>query len=179
MSEQFQAPQFPVGGPVPQPRKDRKALKYGATAVVALFIGVGIGSSGDGQAKATDAKPAPTKTVTATQTVTAKPDAKPQPKVTVTKTAKPKPAKTEDTASTVGGDGEYLVGQDMAAGTYKTAGSADTELGLPCYWERAKNSSGEFDSIITNGTPKGTARVTVNRGEVFKSQGCKDWVKVS
>jgi hypothetical protein len=176
MSEQFQAPQFPVGGPVPQPRKDRKALKYGATALVALFIGVGIGSSGDGQAKATDAKPAPT--VTVTKKATVKADAKPQPAVTVTKTAKAKPAKTKAPASTISGDGEYLAGQDMPAGTYKTAGSADTELGLPCYWERAKNSSGELGSIIANGTPKGTARVTVNRGEIFKSQGCKDWVKV-
>jgi hypothetical protein len=177
MSEQFQAPQFPVGGPVPQPRKDRKALKYGATALVALFIGVGIGSSGDGQAKATDAKPAPA--VTVTEKATVKADAKPQPTITVTKTAKAKPAKTKAPASTISGDGEYLVGQDMPAGTYKTAGSADTDLGLPCYWERAKNSSGEFGSIIANGTPKGQSRVTVNRGEVFKSQGCKDWVKVS
>jgi hypothetical protein len=175
VNEQVPGPQI-FGGSAPQPRKDRKALKYGATAVVALFIGVGIGSSGDGQAKATDAKPAPA--VTVTEKATVKADAKPQPTVTVTKTAKAKPAKTQETATTVGGDGEYLVGQDMAAGTYKTAGSADTDLDLPCYWERAKNSSGEFDSIITNGTPKGTARVTVNRGEVFKSQGCKDWVKV-
>lgn len=176
MSEQFSGPQNFVGGSAPQPRKDRKALKYTATAVVALFIGVGIGSSGDGQAKATDAKPAPT--VTVTEKATVKGDAKPQPTVTVTKTAKAKPAKTEAPSSTISGDGEYLVGKDMPAGTYKTAGS-DNELDLPCYWERAKDSSGEFDSIIANGNPKGQSRVTVNRGEVFKSQGCKDWVKVS
>ncbi|MFI0219733.1 hypothetical protein [Streptomyces lydicus] len=51
--------------------------------------------------------------------------------------------------------------------------------GSMCYWERSKDSSGDFNSIITNGTPTGTGRVTVNKGEVFKAQGCQDWTKVS
>jgi hypothetical protein len=91
----------------------------------------------------------------------------------------PPPAKPTATkaaaAPKVSGDGEYLVGQDIKPGTYKTNGPGD---GSMCYWERDKDSSGDFNSIITNGTPTGTGRVTVNKGEVFKTQGCQDWTKV-
>lgn len=46
------------------------------------------------------------------------------------------------------GDGTYLVGGDMKSGTYKTKGPADGSFG--CYWECAKDSSGEFTSITAN-----------------------------
>ncbi|MGW8485831.1 hypothetical protein [Streptomyces sp. NPDC055886] len=62
----------------------------------------------------------------------------------------------------------------MRAGTYRTSGPGDS---FGCYWERAKNSSGEFDAIIANGNLDGSGRVTVNKGEVFKSNGCQDWKK--
>ncbi|SCF77639.1 hypothetical protein GA0115280_11165 [Streptomyces sp. Cmuel-A718b] len=77
--------------------------------------------------------------------------------------------------TTVAGDGEYLVGEEMRAGTYRTGGPGDS---FGCYWERARNSSGEFDAIIANGNLEGSGRVTINKGEVFKSNGCQDWKKV-
>lgn len=103
----------------------------------------------------------------------------PGPEVTVTKTATvtaepPKPPKPKGPPTTVGGDGEYLVGEEMRAGTYRTGGPGDS---FGCYWERARNSSGEFDAIIANGNLEGSGRVTVNKGEVFTSTGCQDWKK--
>ncbi|MFD0328325.1 hypothetical protein ACFQZC_08960 [Streptacidiphilus monticola] len=80
-------------------------------------------------------------------------------------------------AFSVAGDGEYLVGEDMKPGTYKTKGPADAAI-PNCYWERDKDSSGSFSSIIANDNLSGTGRVTVRKGEVFKTNGCQDWVKV-
>lgn len=40
------------------------------------------------------------------------------------------------------GDGDYEVGTDIKPGTYRTTGNTDDM----CYWERAKDSSGEVDS---------------------------------
>lgn len=184
-------PQPPFGQPAPggwgaQPlvtppatkSSRRKAwLTHGAVALIALGLGAGIGGAGKGNAQA--AGPAPAATVTATtaaptpSAITASPKAETTKPTTTPPPSKPAAPKAAPPPK-VAGDGEYLVGQDMKAGTYKTAGSTD---GL-CYWERDKDSSGEFSSIIANGSPSGTGRVTVKKGEVFKSQGCDDWVKV-
>ncbi|MFE0509280.1 hypothetical protein [Streptomyces sp. NPDC058964] len=58
------------------------------------------------------------------------------------------------------------------AGTYKTAGP-DDEWG--CYWERAKDASGEFGSIIANNNLDGPGRVPLNSGEYFKTNRCQEW----
>ncbi|MEV7108634.1 hypothetical protein [Streptomyces atroolivaceus] len=58
----------------------------------------------------------------------------------------------------------------MKAGTYKTSGP---EGSLGCYWERASNAGVEFDAIIAH--LDGSGRVTVNKGEVFKSTRCQEW----
>ncbi|MFI7286185.1 hypothetical protein ACIBRY_05935 [Streptomyces anulatus] len=110
-----------------------------------------------------------------TKTVTKEVEA-PGPEVTVTKTATvtAKPPKPKGPLTTVGGDGEYLAGQEMRAGTYRTGGPGES---FGYYWERVRNSSGEFDAIIANGNPAGSGRVTVNKGEIFKSTGCQDWKK--
>ncbi|MFD5799678.1 hypothetical protein ACFWIO_40395, partial [Streptomyces diastatochromogenes] len=42
------------------------------------------------------------------------------------------------------GDGDYQVGSDIKPGTYRTTGNTD---GM-CYWERAKDASGETDSVL-------------------------------
>ncbi|MFD3609783.1 hypothetical protein ACFWXA_17220 [Streptomyces atroolivaceus] len=166
---------FMPPAPVPgKPSQGKRWLTHGAVGLVALFLGVGIGVSDD-EAQATDsAGPAPK--VTVTKTVTKEVEV-PGPKVTVTKTATvtappPKPPKPKGPPTTVEGDGEYLVGEDMKAGTYKTAGP---DGGFGCYWERASDASGEFDAIIANGNLDGSGRVTVNKGEVFKSTRCQEW----
>ncbi|MEV6050837.1 hypothetical protein [Streptomyces sp. NPDC052107] len=168
-------------GPGGQPGRDsRRWLKYGAVGLVALFIGVGIGNSGsaaDTGKKTADAKAAPRPTVTVTETAeAAAPEAAPT--VTRTVTAKPKkPRKTKAPGpeTSFSGEGEYLVGEDIAAGTYKTAGP---DGGFGCYWERAKDASGEFGSIIANDNLEGPGRVTLNKGEYFKTNRCKEWQRV-
>ncbi|MCX4233879.1 hypothetical protein ACH4Y0_08940 [Streptomyces sp. NPDC020707] len=70
------------------------------------------------------------------------------------------------------GDGDFQVGTDVRSGTYRTTGNADAL----CYWERAKDASGEMDSIIANDNVSGTSYVTVLKSDkLFKSSGCNDW----
>jgi hypothetical protein len=72
------------------------------------------------------------------------------------------------------GDGTYEVGVDMAAGRYKTTG--DGSIGL-CYWERAKDDSGDLGSIISNDLFRGPGSVTVKNGEFAKLSGGCTWTK--
>ncbi|MET9775955.1 hypothetical protein ABZ023_17175 [Streptomyces sp. NPDC006367] len=175
-------PPMPPHSPAGKPDARRRTwLKYGVVALVSLLLGVGIGSSGDtsGDAEETaDAKAAPRPTVTVTETAPAA-EAEPAPTVTetVTETVTAQPEKTEEPgpATSFSGDGEYLVGEDIKAGTYKTAGP-EGEFG--CYWERAKDASGEFGSIIANNNLEGTGRVTLNKGEYFKTNRCQEWKRV-
>ncbi|MEU3235450.1 MULTISPECIES: hypothetical protein [Streptomyces] len=175
-------PSMPPHTPAVQPNsRNRTWLKYGAVALVSLLVGVGMGASGDTGSEAeaaADTKAGPRPTTTVTETAPAA-EAEPAPTVTETVTetvtAKPKKTKEPGPATTFSGDGEYLVGEDIKAGTYKTAGPED-EFG--CYWERAKDASGEFGSIIANNNLEGTGRVTLNKGEYFKTNRCQEWKRV-
>jgi hypothetical protein len=76
------------------------------------------------------------------------------------------------------GEGTYVVGTDIAPGTYRTAGPASDGSGS-CYWEREKNTSGDFGSIIANNLGRGPATVTISRSDgAFKTTGCDTWHKV-
>jgi hypothetical protein len=83
------------------------------------------------------------------------------------------PAKPAGPATRIG-DGTYEVGVDMAAGRYKTTG--DGSIGL-CYWERAKDDSGDLGSIISNDLFRGPGSVTVKNGEFAKLSGGCVWTK--
>ena len=73
------------------------------------------------------------------------------------------------------GDGDFRVGTDIKPGTYRTSGNTD---GM-CYWERAKNASGDTDSLPANDNVSGASYVTVKATDkIFKSSGCKDWEAV-
>ncbi|MBT2526005.1 hypothetical protein J7E91_11275 [Streptomyces sp. ISL-99] len=153
-------------------------MTHGGVALAALIVGTGIGSSGEAGADVTvsDAEPKPTVTMTETA------EAVPEPAVTVTETQtvtakpkKPKRTKKPGPPESFGGDGEYLVGEDIAAGTYRTSGP-DSEFG--CYWARLRNASGEFDAIIANNNLNGPGRVTLNKGEYLKTERCQEWKKV-
>ncbi|WP_369235724.1 hypothetical protein AB5J56_26635 [Streptomyces sp. R21] len=73
------------------------------------------------------------------------------------------------------GDGDFQVGSDVKPGTYRTSGNTDDM----CYWERAKNASGDPESIISNDNVSGTSYVTILASDkLFKSNGCKDWEAV-
>jgi hypothetical protein len=164
-------------GPAHPARGRRQWLKYGAVALVSLLIGAGIGAGGGsadtGKSTAADTKAGPRPTVTVTETAEA--EAEPAPTVTETVTAKPKKTKKPGPATSFSGEGEFVVGEDIKPGTYKTAGPED-ELG--CYWERARNASGEFEAIIANNNLNGPGRVTLNSGEYFKTNRCQKWQKV-
>ncbi|MER7497625.1 hypothetical protein ABT033_34105 [Streptomyces pharetrae] len=73
------------------------------------------------------------------------------------------------------GDGDFQVGSDIKPGTYRTTGNTDDM----CYWERAKDASGEMDSLLANDNVSGTAYVTVKATDkLFSSSGCNDWEAV-
>lgn len=73
------------------------------------------------------------------------------------------------------GDGEFQVGSDIKPGTYRTTGNSD---GM-CYWERAKDASGEMDSLLANDNVTGTSYVTVKATDkLVKSSDCNDWEAV-
>ncbi|MET7691942.1 hypothetical protein ABZT06_28845 [Streptomyces sp. NPDC005483] len=75
----------------------------------------------------------------------------------------------------VSGDGDFQVGSDIKPGTYRTTGNSD---GM-CYWERAKDASGETDSLLANDNVTGTSYVTVKATDkLFKSSDCNDWEAV-
>ncbi|WP_344005996.1 hypothetical protein [Streptomyces thermocarboxydovorans] len=160
-----------------KPSRRKSWLTYGVTALVALVIGAAIGGDGESGGKDTSAAPAPTVTVTRTAAAQA---GEPEPAVTVTEkvTVKPKPTKKPGPATTVAGDGQYLVGEDMRPGTYKTAGPDKSGVIENCYWARTKDASGEFDAIIANANLQGQGRVTVNKGEYFETNGCQEWTWV-
>ncbi|MEV7541897.1 hypothetical protein [Streptomyces sp. NPDC089915] len=72
------------------------------------------------------------------------------------------------------GNGTVQVGSDVKPGTYRSTGNKSG-----CYWERAKDASGDTDSITANDNVEGTAYVTLTASDkVFKSTGCKDWEAV-
>ncbi|WP_051803960.1 hypothetical protein [Streptomyces sp. NRRL S-474] len=172
------AGQPPAGMPAgPKPSRRKAWLTHGATALVALVIGAGIGGDGDSGGKDDSAAPAPAATVTETVSAEAG-EPEPAPKATEKGKATPKPAEKSGPATTVEGDGQYLVGEDMQAGTYKTAGPDKDGIIDNCYWARTKDASGEFEAIIANDNLEGQGRVTVNKGEYFETNGCQEWTRV-
>lgn len=69
-------------------------------------------------------------------------------------------------------DGDYVVGVDIAAGTYRIREAADL-----CYWERLKGFGGTLDEIIANENVIGAyAVVTIGKFDKgFSSSGCGTW----
>ncbi|MGH3836036.1 MAG: hypothetical protein ACRDSF_10075 [Pseudonocardiaceae bacterium] len=79
--------------------------------------------------------------------------------------------------ATTFGEGKFLVGTDIAPGTYQTTGESGS---LDCYWERLKDTSGATDSIIANNLGEGSATVTIHKSDAaFQTRWCNTWSKVS
>ncbi|MGH4012261.1 MAG: hypothetical protein ACRDTH_29555 [Pseudonocardiaceae bacterium] len=79
--------------------------------------------------------------------------------------------------ATTFGEGRFLVGTDIAPGTYQTTGESGT---LDCYWERLKDTRDATDSIIANNLGAGPATVTIDKSDVaFQTRWCNTWSKVS
>lgn len=75
------------------------------------------------------------------------------------------------------GAGSYQVGTDIVAGRYKTTGPDKSSIFPNCYWERSKDDSGEFKSIISNDNIQGPGTLSVKAGEFLKLTGGCEWVK--
>jgi hypothetical protein len=137
-------------------------------SLVALGIGGLVGGSGPGTATTAE----PNRTVTATETVTETAEAEPAPtaaKAPTTKnTTKPRFKSTMEEAI-------YEIGVDAKPGRYKTRVPEDSIIG--CYWERMKDDTGDFDSLLANGELEAgaLASVTVKTGDFFSSEDCGPW----
>lgn len=109
---------------------------------------------------ATTAKATTTTAAKETTTTTAKP--------TTTTTAAPKGPKTQF------GDGKFIVGSDIAPGTYRAV-STDG-----CYWARLKGFGGSLDDILANNNTDDPEVVTIAAGDKgFESNDCGAWKPVS
>jgi hypothetical protein len=65
------------------------------------------------------------------------------------------------------GDGTYVVGEQIAAGTYQATPSPS------CYWARHADATG--GSIVANDNVDGSAVVTLEAGDIFQSARCGTW----
>ena len=71
------------------------------------------------------------------------------------------------------GDGVYIVGTDIAPGTWRAAGGDD------CYWERTAGFGGTLDEIIANDFTSGSAVVTIAASDAgFRTSGCGSWTRL-
>jgi hypothetical protein len=96
-------------------------------------------------------------------------DPEPQPQQAATTPTTAPAAQAPAKPATSASNGTYLVGTDVQAGCYKTAGNSGTK----CYWERMKDNSGDPNSTIANDFFDGPGYVTVTAGEFVKfSRGC-------
>lgn len=154
----------------PMSTEDKKNAKRGFAIIGGIAVVVGAYFAGTGNAPGAETATANTAapaTTTVTKTVTA-----PAPKPAAA--AAEKPAEPAGPSTTMG-PGVYEVGSDIAAGQYKTAGPpAGDAMGM-CYWARSKDDTGDFNSLITNGTVEGPGSLTVNDGEYLELQGECEW----
>lgn len=71
------------------------------------------------------------------------------------------------------GEGDWAVGVDVQAGTYRTTEAVSGD----CYWEIDSDANGAnivANDIVTGGRPT----VTLQSGQYFSSNRCGDWRKV-
>jgi cytoskeletal protein RodZ len=174
--DQHQAPGFvePPSRESDGRRKSWIRLIVGAFAI--LLVGVASGALIGGQTgdDGGTRQAAQAMTVTVTQTVHETEAVETTKRVTETVTATPTTTEDEDSGDTFG-DGTWMVGEDIKAGTYRTKGDPDG-----CYWARLSGTSGEFTDLIANGNPTGPTTVTISATDVaFETRGCAAWRPVS
>lgn len=74
-------------------------------------------------------------------------------------------------------NGIHLVGDDVSAGEYVTAG-ANGSNPVGCYYA-FKSGTGADAEIIDNNIVEGQGRVTLEQGDVFESAHCSEWSKTT
>ncbi|GAA2760145.1 hypothetical protein [Actinopolymorpha rutila] len=153
-----------------KPPKKKRRWPFVLAAPLAFFLGIAIGASGGDTATATaEAEPTPAKTVEVTVPGPTKTVKVPVPGPTVTVTAKP-----AGPSGSIPGDGVFLVGSDIKAGTYRAGNDSGN-----CYWARLSGTSGELGDILANDNPSGPALVTIRSSDkAFSSARCGEWTRV-
>jgi hypothetical protein len=139
----------------------RNVVISAVSGLIVLGAGIGIGaaSSGSSASPAPEIQPVPGPTVTV-------------PGPTVTAPA-PKPA---GPAGAMTGDGVYVVGSDIPAGTYHTTGAVNGSAGN-CYY--ALLGSTDTSNIIDNNNVTGPATITVGGNvKAVQLSGCLPWHRV-
>jgi hypothetical protein len=163
-----------------------------ASIVAAFVVGIGIGAAG-GDTQPTAETPEP-EVVIETQTVTETvevPGEIPQEDLDAltereaelddreAELAEREAAITEaedEAAASTFGNGVYVVGEDIEAGEYRSAG-ADGSNPVGCYYAFLSGTGSDAD-IIDNNIVEGQTRVTLRDGDVFESQSCESWERV-
>jgi hypothetical protein len=168
--------------PQRQSGSNRKPLLFGAGG---LLIGLVLGAMCGGAIASSGSK-APTTADPVANTAQATPAASTAgaaakaPATTAAAATTAAPATTAAAAAgpkTSFSDGTYEVNVDIAPGTYKTTVPANSRN---CYWQRSKDVSGDFDSIIANANSKSGTPVVVKilkSDAGFTSNGCGTWTK--
>ncbi|MGH3628182.1 MAG: hypothetical protein ACRDRL_12195 [Sciscionella sp.] len=179
-------PQDPQYQPTATPVKKHRRWPWITGGIVGVFIVLGIVAAiASPSPKTADAaasiptqqtvtptvnapKRVETKTVTAAPKTVVTTVTKVQTKTVTVHAAAPAPV----AGASMTTDGTFVVGTDVKPGTYHTAGSAD------CYWEREKDTSGNFNSIIANNISAGPQTVTIAPSDgAFKTEGCGTWTR--
>jgi hypothetical protein len=155
-------PQYPPPTPPPAPKASTKTWLWIIGVIGAFIIGVAAGTASNSGAGSDSAGGTVTVTAPAADAAAAPAENPPAP-------AGP---------ATTMGSGVYQVGVDVLAGQYKTPGPPEGAVIDMCYWARQKDDSGEFESLITNGTLQGPGSVTINDGEFVELTGDCTWTKV-
>lgn len=163
-------------------RRRSAIVTSGIAFVIALLVTIGVASSSTPTPTASSAvaAPAPAAALPAPLAPAPQPApaaAMPAPAVAPAPAAPAVPAAPAGPATSFG-DGTYVVGTDIAAGTYKTSGPADGGIGM-CTWERLRDTSGDAAAIITGDLVQGPSTVTISSSDgAFETQGCNTWTKV-
>lgn len=71
------------------------------------------------------------------------------------------------------GPGVFIVGTDIAPGTYRSNGRGD------CYWARLRAFTGDLGALIANNNTSGPTIVTISAGDRgFESTRCGTWTRL-
>jgi hypothetical protein len=86
------------------------------------------------------------------------------------------PDPPQDPASAdIPGTGMFIVGVDIAPGTYRTPGPVSSS----CYYARLSGFSGTLDDIVANGNAAGPAVIAILPSDAaFETSRCQPWAKV-
>lgn len=102
-----------------------------------------------------------------------------QPIVTPATAPTPKaPSRPKAQAEKSISEGGYLVGTDLAPGTYRAPGAKRGSI-IMCYWEvrPGGDPDGKISAQGLTGSVTEPGNVKLRKGDYFKTNGCEPWVK--